>query len=64
MWVIVGKVGQATEPLAANQQMSMELTKAQGDLSTKLSTVVRSIEKLLEVKIVEVNTNSSGLVAG
>lgn len=63
MWVIIGKVSEVTEPLAANQQMSMELTKAQSDLSVKLSTVVRSVEKLLEVKIEEVPlTNSSGLV--
>jgi len=46
MWFIVGKIGEATAPLAGNQDKALELTIAQDKIIGKMDNLLRSLGKV------------------
>ncbi len=58
IWVIVGKIGEVTEPLSTRNEIDLEIAEAQLTLTERLDSIARR----LDIEVKEIETGGSGLV--
>lgn len=54
MWFIVGKIGQATAPLAQSNEIGLEVAKTNADVTARLDSIARQLGQ----KIIDLEENS------